>query len=132
MKIEKETKEVKSKIDYSKEIKPVLNRVLIELLKEKKDYALGNISIEKAENKLELEIYVSVIATGDTVKSCKPGDFALINPNQQVIPFEVDDRSYSIIEEYSIMAVISPKVADYFREKRISEAFRNKIKTLES
>ena len=111
-------------IDFGKEVKPTLNRVFVKMILEKDTY-FGE--VKKLDSARVSEPYVEICSIGDSVKSLKVGDLGYLRPDLNPRCFNFNGDFYGLIYEHDIEAVISPAVAAYMKNEKISKKIKETL-----
>lgn len=111
-------------IDFSKEVKPTLNKVFVKLIKESDTY-FG--VIKKLDTQIESEPYVLIVSTSNTVQSVKPGDLAYVRANLGFNAFKFGEEYYAFINEHDIEAVISSKMTEYMKNEKKTQKLKESL-----
>lgn len=99
-------------------IKPTLNNILVELVKEDNTLIKGPAGdIIKTQSK-DAEQYCKVIAVGTQVQDVKVGEYVLTRPGKAYDAFDVEGQMYSFIVNFDIISVLSEDVIQYFRTSK--------------
>ena len=99
-------------------IKPILNNILVELVKEDNALIKGPGGTIVKSNAKDAEQYCKVIAAGPQVNEVKPGDFVLTRPGKAYDAFDIDGKLYSFLSHFDIISVLSPEVVNYFQNTK--------------
>ena len=99
-------------------IKPILNNILVELVKEDNTLIKGPAGDVIRTQSKDAEQYCKVIAVGPQVQDVKPGDFVLTRPGKSYDAFDVNGKMYSFLVNYDIISVLSEEVVGYFRNSK--------------
>lgn len=110
--------------DFSKEVRPTLNKVFVKLIKESSNY-FGE--IKKLDSKVETEPYVLVVSISDKVMSVNPGDLAYVRYGLQFQAFKFGEEYYAFISEHDIEAVITPVVTEYMKNEKSTQKLKESL-----
>lgn len=99
-------------------IKPTLNNLLVELVKEDNTLIKGPAGDVIRTQSKDAEQYCKVIAVGSQVQDLKPGDFVLTRPGKAYDAFDVQGKMYSFITNFDIISVLSENVVEYFKNSK--------------
>lgn len=119
-----EEKTTNEPIDFAKEVKPVLNKIFIKLIKESSTY-FGD--IKKLDTKIETEPYVQVISVAENVKSVSPGNLVYTRPGLAFNAFKFGEDFYTFINEHDIEAIITPAMTTYMKNEKISQKLKETL-----
>jgi len=111
-------------VDFSKEVKPTLNKVFVKLIKESDEYIPG---IKKLETKVETEPYVLVVSVAENVKSVQKGDLAYTRYGLGFNAFKFGDEYYTFINEHDIEGVITPVMKEYLKNEKSSQKLKDQL-----
>jgi co-chaperonin GroES (HSP10) len=99
-------------------IKPILNNILVELVKEDNTLIKGPAGdIIRTQSK-DAEQYCKIIAVGPQVQDVKVGDYVLTRPGKAYDAFDVEGKMYSFLVNFDIISVLAPEVVEYFRNSK--------------
>jgi co-chaperonin GroES (HSP10) len=99
-------------------IKPTLNNILVELVKENNTLIKGpGGDIVRTQSK-DAEQYCKVIAVGSQVTDVQPGDYVLTRPGKSYDAFDVEGVMYSFIVNFDIISILSADVVQYFQNSK--------------
>ena len=101
-------------------ITPTLNKILIELITESEEHIKGVKRLNKG-----VEIYVKIHQVGNSVTSCKAGDFALTRPQMTFSTFKLYGKDFSIISEHDLIVVLDPNIISEFSTDKLKEISSN-------
>lgn len=99
-------------------IKPTLNNILVELVKEDNALLKGPGGTIVKSNAKDAEQYCKVIAVGSQVVDIKPGEYVLTRPGKAYDAFDVDGTLYSFIVNFDIISVLTEDVVKYFQNTK--------------
>lgn len=99
-------------------IKPILNNILVELVKEDNALLKGPGGTIIKSNAKDAEQYCKVIAVGPQVADVKPGDYVLTRPGKSYDAFDVEGKLYSFLVNFDIISVLSEDVIKYFQNTK--------------
>lgn len=99
-------------------IKPILNNILVELVKEDNALLKGPGGTIVKSNAKDAEQYCKVIAVGSQVNEVKPGEFVLTRPGKAYDAFDVDGKLYAFLVNFDIISVLSEDVVQYFQNTK--------------
>lgn len=129
MNFERKKEEVPDK-DYTSDITPVLNKVLVQAIKEDDRTVNGLIITSDLTGDTEkYEIYAKVLNVNKG-SNCpvKKGDLIILSPNASPAKIVLaKDFVVYFIDEHNILGTITEEVAEFMRRERISEKSRTKI-----
>lgn len=98
-------------------IKPTLNNILVELVKEDNSWLSGPSGkiIKTGKQDDGAEQYCLVKAVGPQITNITPGQYVLTRPNKSYDAFEVEGKVYSFLAEYDIISILNQEVVTYFK-----------------
>lgn len=103
-------------------IKPVLNRVLVEIVAESSELIPGSGIVKAGKTKFDPEPWCIVHAVGKDVVTMKPGDYVITVPNVQFLMMEFNGKNYAVINEYEVTAVIDKELADMLSKAKLNSS----------
>lgn len=103
-------------------IKPVLNRVLVEIPAESAELIAGTGIMKAGKTKFDPEPYCIVHAVGGDVKTMKPGDYVVTVPHVQFLMMEFHGKYYALINEFEITAVIEKELAELLSKAKLNSS----------
>lgn len=107
-------------------IKPTMNRLLVQIVREKEFY--GSTNIKKVNSKIEVEPYAYVVCVGPQVVSdIKPGNIVLLSASGRDM-YKLFGTGYSLISEFDVLAVISSEIAEEITKQIASKEVADKLK----
>ena len=99
-------------------IKPTLNNILVELVKEDNTLIKGPAGdIIKTQSK-DAEQYCKVVAIGPQVQDIKVNDYVLTRPGKAYDAFDVEGNMYAFLVNFDIISILAPEVIDYFKTSK--------------
>lgn len=99
-------------------IKPTLNNILVELVKEDNVLLKGpGGDVVRTQSK-DAEQFCKIVAVGSQVTDLKPGEYVLTRPGKAYDAFDVEGKMYSFLSNFDVISVLSPEVVDYFKNSK--------------
>ena len=99
-------------------IKPILNNILVELVREDNALIKGPGGTIVKSNAKDAEQYCKVVAVGSQVNEVKPGEFVLTRPGKAYDAFEINGNLYAFLMNFDIISVLSEDVVKYFQNTK--------------
>lgn len=99
-------------------IKPTLNNILVELVKEDNTLIKGPAGDVIRTQSKDAEQYCLVTAVGPQVTEVKPGEYVLTRPGKAYDAFDIDGRMYAFLSNFDIISVLSSEVVMYFKNHK--------------
>lgn len=99
-------------------IKPTLNNILVELVKEDHVLLKGPGGDVVRNQSKDAEQFCMVAAVGHQVTEFKAGDYVLTRPGKAYDAFEIEGKMYSFLSNFDIISILSPEVVEYFKNTR--------------
>lgn len=103
-------------------IKPVLNRVLVEIVAESSELIPGSGIVRAGKTKFDPEPWCIVHAVGKDVVTMKPGDYVVTVPHVQFLMMEFNGKNYALINEYEVTGVIDKELADMLSKAKLNSS----------
>lgn len=99
-------------------IKPTLNNILVELVKEDNTLIKGPAgAIIKTQSK-DAEQYCKVIAVGPQIQDIQVSNYVLTRPGKSYDAFDIEGNMYAFITNFDIISILSEDVVKYFQNSK--------------
>jgi co-chaperonin GroES (HSP10) len=105
--MEKETKDEIPTLELGDMMRPILNRVLVEVLRGSDEWTKG---IKKTDTSVTPKPYVKVLNVGENVTSVKPGEYALTREGSMQWAMTLWETQVTILNEADLLTTLSPEV----------------------
>lgn len=99
-------------------IKPTLNNILVELVKEDNTLIKGPAGDVIRTQSKDAEQYCKVIAVGPQIQDIKVGDYVLTRPGKAYDAFDVEGNMYAFLVNFDVISILDPEVVNYFRNHK--------------